>query len=166
MNFRYDGIYKVVKYYPQKGKSGFSVWRYVLRRDDPSPAPWTREGKKRISALGLEMFYPAGYLEATKKSESKKRSKRGTSTIETINPKDNSDDEENGDNGKSGKRQKKEGYTLEDNISELISKDEVNAKIWNDCCAVLSEGKTPFLQQVSERYDSHMIFLFHIIYHV
>lgn len=37
---RYDGIYKVVKYYPETGKSGFRVWKYLLRRDDPSPAPW------------------------------------------------------------------------------------------------------------------------------
>lgn len=37
---RYDGIYKVVKYFREKGKSGFYVWRYFLRRDDPVPAPW------------------------------------------------------------------------------------------------------------------------------
>lgn len=42
--YRYDGIYKVVKYYPEKGKSGFIIWRYLLRRDDPEPAPWTYEG--------------------------------------------------------------------------------------------------------------------------
>ena len=29
---RYDGIYKVKKYWPQKGKSGFIVWRYLLAR--------------------------------------------------------------------------------------------------------------------------------------
>ena len=29
---RYDGIYKVQKYWPQKGKSGFIVWRYLLAR--------------------------------------------------------------------------------------------------------------------------------------
>jgi E3 ubiquitin-protein ligase UHRF1 len=43
---RYDGIYKVVKYYPQKGKSGFVVWRYLLRRDDPNPAPWAKGGRE------------------------------------------------------------------------------------------------------------------------
>jgi E3 ubiquitin-protein ligase UHRF1 len=32
---RYDGIYKVVKYWPHKGKAGFIVWRYLFRRDDP-----------------------------------------------------------------------------------------------------------------------------------
>ena len=31
---RYDGIYKVVKYWPQKNKDGFIVWKYLLRRDD------------------------------------------------------------------------------------------------------------------------------------
>nr|CAD7576574.1 unnamed protein product [Timema californicum] len=52
---RYDGIYKVVKYYPEKGKAGFIVWRYVLRRDDPTFAPWTKEGKERINRLGLKL---------------------------------------------------------------------------------------------------------------
>ncbi|CAG00621.1 unnamed protein product [Tetraodon nigroviridis] len=50
---RYDGIYKVVKYWPEKGKSGFLVWRYLLKRDDDEPAPWTRDGKERIKKLGL-----------------------------------------------------------------------------------------------------------------
>lgn len=52
---RYDGIYKVVKYWQAKGKSGFKVWRYLLRRDDPIPAPWTKEGEKRTQQLGLVM---------------------------------------------------------------------------------------------------------------
>ena len=35
LGVRYDGIYKVVKYWPEKAKSGFIVWRYLFRRDDP-----------------------------------------------------------------------------------------------------------------------------------
>ncbi len=31
---RYDGIYKIVKYWPEKGKTGFIVWKYLIRRDD------------------------------------------------------------------------------------------------------------------------------------
>uniref|UniRef100_A0A8C7KFG7 E3 ubiquitin-protein ligase UHRF n=1 Tax=Oncorhynchus kisutch TaxID=8019 RepID=A0A8C7KFG7_ONCKI len=50
---RYDGIYKVVKYWPEIGKCGFLVWRYLLRRDDLEPAPWTPEGLERIQKLGL-----------------------------------------------------------------------------------------------------------------
>ncbi|KAF9128393.1 ubiquitin-like with PHD and RING finger domains 2 [Mortierella sp. 14UC] len=39
--YRYDGVYKVVKYWPETGKAGFRIWRYLMRRDDPEPAPWT-----------------------------------------------------------------------------------------------------------------------------
>lgn len=55
---RYDGIYKVVKYYPEKGLSGYRVWKYLLRRDDPSPAPW------EAGAKHYPIVYPDGYLEA------------------------------------------------------------------------------------------------------
>ncbi|KAL0965860.1 hypothetical protein UPYG_G00286710 [Umbra pygmaea] len=61
---RYDGIYKVVKYWPEIGKCGFLVWRYLLRRDDLEPAPWTPEGMERIQKLGLTVQYPPGYVEA------------------------------------------------------------------------------------------------------
>jgi len=54
--YRYDGLYKVIKYYPETGISGFTVWRFVLRRDDPTPAPWTAQGKKRIAQLGLKLI--------------------------------------------------------------------------------------------------------------
>ena len=54
---RYDGLYKVVKYWPEKGKKGFIVWRYLFRRDDPSEAPWTEEGKKRMEEQGLKKKY-------------------------------------------------------------------------------------------------------------
>ena len=71
---RYDGIYQVVKYWPERGKSGFLVWRYLLRRDDTEPEPWTREGKDRTRQLGLTMQYPEGYLEAlANKEKSRKR---------------------------------------------------------------------------------------------
>jgi len=46
---------QVVKYWPESGKSGFIVWRYMLCRDDPSPAPWTKAGKRRIEELGLTL---------------------------------------------------------------------------------------------------------------
>nr|XP_046230944.1 E3 ubiquitin-protein ligase UHRF2-like isoform X2 [Scatophagus argus] len=61
---RYDGIYKVVKYWPEIGKCGYLVWRYLLRRDDLEPAPWTPEGLERMKKLGLAVQYPPGYLAA------------------------------------------------------------------------------------------------------
>ncbi|KAI9322823.1 PUA-like domain-containing protein [Dichotomocladium elegans] len=53
---RYDGLYKVVKYWPDKGASGFKVWRFLLRRDDSEPAPWTKEGKELAMKRGLRMI--------------------------------------------------------------------------------------------------------------
>jgi len=46
---------QVVKYWPEKGKSGFVVWRYLFRRDDPEPAPWTAAGKRQSKKLGITM---------------------------------------------------------------------------------------------------------------
>lgn len=43
----------MVKYWPEIGKCGYLVWRYLLRRDDMEPAPWTPEGMERIKKLGL-----------------------------------------------------------------------------------------------------------------
>ena len=124
-----------MRYYPEKGKSGFIVWRYVLRRDDPIPAPWTNEGIKRIESLGLEMVYPEGYLEfqKIKKSPAKKKRK---ALIGIELP--------------SNKKKKQETYQLDDKVSESIKQDKLNKKSWSDCCLRLSEGKVHFLKQVSD----------------
>lgn len=44
-----------MKYWPEIGKCGFLVWRYLLRRDDVEPAPWTSEGIERSKKLGLSV---------------------------------------------------------------------------------------------------------------
>ena len=44
-----------MKFWPEKGRRGFLVWRYLLRRDDAQQAPWSKEGIKRIKALGLKL---------------------------------------------------------------------------------------------------------------
>ena len=31
--------------------------RYEIRRDDPTPAPWSKEGKKRMEDMGSEIIY-------------------------------------------------------------------------------------------------------------
>lgn len=54
IGIRYDGIYKVVKYWSESNDIGLIVWRFLLRRDDPTPAPWTRDGKNRIRRLHLD----------------------------------------------------------------------------------------------------------------
>ncbi|CAD1479244.1 unnamed protein product, partial [Heterotrigona itama] len=141
---RYDGIYKVVKYYPDIGESGFRIWKFLLRRDDPIPAPWTKEGKARITALGLELIYPDGYLEARAKDE-----------VNEINKKRNLFMEESATSNEEKqqkKKQKLEGYKLESEIVKCIEQDRTNAKLWNECRKAVQNGKPAFLQYVSERF--------------
>ena len=55
IGIRYDGIYKVVKYWREiSSVSGFQIWRFLLRRDDETPPPWTRTGYNRIRRLKLD----------------------------------------------------------------------------------------------------------------
>jgi len=63
----------VVKYWPEKGKSGFRVCRYLISRDDPAPAPWTKEGKKRMEDGDyVEVVYPEAQAEMLKEKAAKK----------------------------------------------------------------------------------------------
>ncbi|XP_064626452.1 E3 ubiquitin-protein ligase UHRF1-like [Lineus longissimus] len=143
---RYDGIYKITRYWPEKGKSGYLVWRYELRRDDPSPAPWTKEGKKRIAQLGLTMQYPDGYLEAQAEKEKEKdnkgkgkgKRKRGEdeeSDKEDISPK---------------KKSKVAAYKVDAEVAKLIKDDTENKKLWDDAMTHVKEGAQKFLANVEE----------------
>ncbi|KAF7280152.1 hypothetical protein GWI33_006328 [Rhynchophorus ferrugineus] len=143
--YRYDGIYKVVKYYPEKGKSGYIVWRYMLRRDDPAPAPWEPKAKK------YEMIYPEGYLEfeeakrrkeeqENKKTTTSKSPKKGlkrkpiTSTLNDI----------------FNKKKKLDEFKLDEEVEKAIEDDEVNIKLWQDCTTTVKDGKKAFLDKVEE----------------
>uniref|UniRef100_A0A8D2NM80 E3 ubiquitin-protein ligase UHRF n=1 Tax=Zosterops lateralis melanops TaxID=1220523 RepID=A0A8D2NM80_ZOSLA len=153
---RYDGIYKVVKYWPETGKSGFLVWRYLLKRDDEEPAPWTKEGKDRMKKLGLTMQYPEGYLEAVANKDKEK---------------ENNEDDEFDSPGK-GKRKRKsaggeeklisspegtpkktkvEPYKLTSQQKSLIKSDEANEKLWNEVLEALKDGPK-FLNKVEEAF--------------
>ncbi|KAI9248048.1 PUA-like domain-containing protein [Phascolomyces articulosus] len=46
--YRYDGIYKVSEYWESTGYTGYKIWRFILRRDDRSPEPWTTTDKARL----------------------------------------------------------------------------------------------------------------------
>ncbi|XP_020629479.1 E3 ubiquitin-protein ligase UHRF1-like isoform X1 [Orbicella faveolata] len=152
---RYDGIYKVVKYWPEKGKSGFIVWRYLLRRDDETPAPWTKEGKKKIQELGLKMVYPEGYLEAQAKKEEEKKKQE----------KEKDQDKEAGKGKGKGKRKrdedvdspqkspptKKRSYKLPEKTKELLDADTANSKLWSEVTTGLHDYPT-FIQKVEEAF--------------
>jgi E3 ubiquitin-protein ligase UHRF1 len=136
---RYDGIYKCVRYWPQKGNSGFIVWRYELRRDDPTPAPWTKEGKLKVEEMGYEMVYPEGYLEAKAEKEKEQEKEGKTPKGKKRKQKADDDDEDSfvvndDDDEKDASPKAKKPKTMFKIPSEwkaLIEKDTKNAKLWS-----------------------------------
>uniref|UniRef100_A0AAU7J938 RING-type E3 ubiquitin transferase n=1 Tax=Locusta migratoria TaxID=7004 RepID=A0AAU7J938_LOCMI len=139
---RYDGIYKVVEYRPERGQSGFIVWRYFLRRDDPTPAPWTAAGKKLIASLGLQLEVPENYdVALSKKSEEKpkKTTKRKLSSDNKINF--------------FMKKVKAEPYVIDAKIQKIIAKDKQNSKLWETCSSSLQDGKKKYLDAVMENFS-------------
>lgn len=154
---RYDGIYKVVKYWPEKGQSGFIVWRYRLRRDDENPAPWTKAGKKKIEELGLEIQYPEGYLEAQAKKEAEKEAlkneKKGKRKRKSEAGEEKSDISSSSDKEDitSTKKKTKVEYKISKENLYLIEKDCKNKKIWDQLIAN-PESHRQFLQTVEERF--------------
>uniref|UniRef100_A0A8C6JT19 E3 ubiquitin-protein ligase UHRF n=1 Tax=Melopsittacus undulatus TaxID=13146 RepID=A0A8C6JT19_MELUD len=142
---RYDGIYKVVKYWPETGKSGFLVWRYLLRRDDEEPAPWTKEGKDRMKKLGLTMQYPEGYLEAVANKD-KEKENNGDDEFDTPGKgkrkRKSAGGEEKLVTSPRGtpKKTKVEPYKLTAEQKSLIKNDEANEKLWNGVLEALKDG--------------------------
>lgn len=142
---RYDGIYKVVKYWPEKGKSGFIVWRFLLRRDDPTPPPWTSAGKKHIEELGLTMQYPEGYQEPQNGEEHNsenevpakkgKRSRGGASEASSPTP----------------KKQRAASFSLEAPLAKQVRADACNERLWQECLT-LGKGRQAFLDRVQELF--------------
>uniref|UniRef100_F1S7K1 E3 ubiquitin-protein ligase UHRF n=1 Tax=Sus scrofa TaxID=9823 RepID=F1S7K1_PIG len=163
---RYDGIYKVVRYWPEKGKSGFLVWRFLLRRDDVEPGPWTKEGKDRIKKLGLTMQYPEGYLEALAKKEKEKENKNskraaveeeeeeGREDFETPRKGKRKSQAAGGDGPSRGapKKTKVEPYSLTAQQSSLIKEDKSNTKLWTEILKSLKDGPK-FLSKVEETFQ-------------
>uniref|UniRef100_A0A8C2YXJ9 E3 ubiquitin-protein ligase UHRF n=1 Tax=Cyclopterus lumpus TaxID=8103 RepID=A0A8C2YXJ9_CYCLU len=125
---RYDGIYKVVKYWPEIGKCGYLVWRYLLRRDDLEPAPWTPEGLERIKKLGLSVQYPPGYLAAMANKTKKEACARPGQPP-------------------SKKVKIEETFQLSEQQQQLIREDTANKKLWDEAMGYLKEGQN-FLQKM------------------
>ena len=153
MLFRYDGLYKVVKYWPQTGKAGFKVWRYVLRRDDPAPAPWTKEGKKRIEEGGwADMQYPENYLE----NQAKKLAEKAAKLEEEggDKPKGKGTKRKNSDEADSEQiKQKKVAvakYKISADHKKAFNKDALNVKLWEQVLDKEMKTRKDLVEAVEE----------------
>merc|ERR1719167_1039522 len=156
---RYDGIYKVVKYWPEKGQRGFIEWRYLFRRDDPAPAPWTKEGKKRIEEEGFSLIYPDGYLEAQAEKEKElggktpakgKKRKKGES-VEDDEENEFIDDEEDQDESSSpAVKKSKSVYQISNDWRDMMDKDKVNSSLWEDVKSKGASNKKELTDYIEE----------------
>uniref|UniRef100_A0A7N8XP34 E3 ubiquitin-protein ligase UHRF n=1 Tax=Mastacembelus armatus TaxID=205130 RepID=A0A7N8XP34_9TELE len=125
---RYDGIYKVVKYWPEIGKCGYLVWRYLLRRDDLEPAPWTPEGVERIKKLGLAV-----------------QSSCFCFTLICVSSPESPPAAE-----PPSKRVKiEETFQLSEQQQQLIREDTANKKLWDEAVEHLKEGPN-FLRKMEQ----------------
>nr|XP_020666031.1 E3 ubiquitin-protein ligase UHRF2 isoform X2 [Pogona vitticeps] len=159
---RYDGIYKVVKYWPEIGKCGFLVWRYLLRRDDAEPAPWTSEGIERSKKLGLSLQYPEGYLEAMASKEKKEKVKKQPMKQEPTEQSNGNQKRPMDDEGieeptntakvmKLGDGGRGEAFQLTQQQQWLIREDSPNQKLWDEVLASLKEGPN-FLKKLEQSF--------------
>jgi len=130
--FRYDGIYKVKRYWQDKGESGFKVWRYELLRDDLSPAPWTEEGKAIIEREGYVciMRNPEEKTGAGGDSASKKRKSSG-----------------NDENEEPSKKSRKL-YEMAEEWKQLILADTRNKALWDQVLEKEIYSRNDLLDQV------------------
>ena len=128
--FRYDGLYKVKRYWPEKGRSGFVVWRYELIRDDPSPAPWTAEGKAVIKRKGYTCIMRDPSAAAGKKRKA----------------------EEEDEEGQDAKKVKKT-YELRQEWKDLIKADVRNKNLWTQVLEQEMYSRTDLLNAVKESFE-------------
>ena len=130
---RYDGIYKCVRYWPQKGKAGFIVWRYEFRRDDKDPAPW-EENAKKYSCI----------MKEDDDAEANSKSKRSVTQ--------KAEDETDSSQAKKNKVTHDKAYEIEADILQLIDQDTANAKKWDEL-KTLKLRKDKWIEAVKEEFE-------------
>ena len=132
-----------MKYWPAKGKKGFIVWRYLLHRDDPSPAPWTEEGKRKIEEEGLSLIYPEGYVEHQRQIEEDRKRKAGAASEE-----DEEDQKEN-----QPAKKAKTTFKMSTEWLEAIKKDGQNSKIWDQVVVKEVANKKEMTDFIEELFN-------------
>lgn len=166
--YRYDGIYKVTEYWPEKGQSDFIVWRFKFHRDDPSPAPWTEAGKKRIARLGLKLE-EVNDDEKVGVQQHKQANTPSGGSKRKVNLVSNDDDDDHSGNSvlPDAKKVSKEktmpmekekyndvvNYQLPLQILKLIEEDTKNKKAWDEVLPCAACGYQAFIESVKENFN-------------
>ena len=144
----------MVKYWPQKGQAGFIVWRYLLKRDDPAPAPWTKEGKKRIEEGGWgEMQYPEGYLEAQAKKLAEKAAALGEEDGKATGKGKKRKNEEDVATKVTQKKVALAKYKIPADIAQGMKKDKANVKVWDEIRTMEFKTKKDLVQAIEDKFS-------------
>jgi len=138
IGFRYDGIYKVVKYWPHKGKSGFVVWRYLFRRDDPNPAPW-EEGA----------FVPPCIMKKVDEAEEEQKPGKGKKRPLAAGSLDKFI---------SKKPKIEEYYQPDAEFGHVIKADVRNKKLWQACLEAKKPSKLLWSEEVETTFTCLVCF--------
>ncbi|KAG9289816.1 hypothetical protein G9A89_015396 [Geosiphon pyriformis] len=139
---RYDGLYKLVEYWREKGKNKFYVWRYRMRRDDDEPAPWTLEGKARVKKLGLEMYVPEDKKEKGSKTSTKRKDLKADSSDELAESSENIFQ----------KKIKLNKYNPTTKLKTLIKNDKRNTRAWALVLEAETTNEAEFIDKVREEF--------------
>ena len=162
-----------------KGKAGFIIWRYLFRRDDPTPAPWTDEGKKLIEENGFTCIFPPGHEEnmkakaekaarekaekaakASKKKGGKKRKPdendnevaSSSSSSATSEDAETSSTESSTSSSEPLSKKPKKVYSIPKNILSLMAEDTQNAKLWDAVKETPMSTKLDMTNAVEEHF--------------
>ena len=131
------------------------MWRYLLRRDDPAPAPWTKEGKKKIEEGGWgQMQYPENYLENQAKKLAEKASKLGAEGEKPVGKgkkRKNSDETDSGENTK--KKNVVSKYKISADLKEAMKKDKLNIKMWKEIQGKELKTRKDLVESVEEIFS-------------
>ena len=121
----------------------FIVWRFLLRRDDPAPTPWTKEGKKRIEEGGWgELRKPENYEEAqaeklkakAAKFDEKENAKENASGSKKARGEKRKGNVEEGEETEA-KREKKAPvakFKFSANLQKAMANDKLNQRLWGE----------------------------------
>ena len=128
----------MVKYWPEEDTAGFIVWRYLLRRDDPAPAPWTEEGRRRIEEGGWGEIrkpenYEEGQAEKLKAKAAKFEEKEKSSEKKSRGKKRNyKDEEEIETKAKISKTVPVARFKIPADILKAMDQDKINKRLWDE----------------------------------
>ncbi|XP_065336014.1 E3 ubiquitin-protein ligase UHRF1-like [Cloeon dipterum] len=123
--YRYDGIYKVVRYF-QKEVNGNLMWKFELRRDDPEPPPWTSSG------LAFMITMSVGAMEGTRLIENIKKRKLAYECVDV--------------------KRTKIAYVMPPAVATLIKEDTLNQRNWMALQTSLDLGYPEFIRAVAEQF--------------